>query len=295
MISTFRFPSFSISSTFVRCASKNFKSSKPKPKPKQPTYTPPNVGVKSSEKENQTQPELTEFDPQKWVDWELVNFTEEEKKTYNYTHNYGLTHLPYIINEIGAVPEAIAGFTSEQTDKLSKKTFFTNKQFITFLHQVLRDHLHEIDIQEISNVSEMDNGDLVAILDDRKGYYLKNNSDLLMETNSEDLIGNALVSFGKIIPNSFAPSEEYRIYSEDYGLCFFQPWIIAKMGELIKSKYLTPVEKNKMKLEKTADEIKPKESTENSEKPPVDVPPVIVTKPLNIGIKRSNKTENKKE
>ena len=176
---------------------------------------------------------------QKWVDWQLVRFQEEDYEQFKYPTELGLTHLPDLVRECGAVPELITGFVKSTNIDLAHDNFTPNDKFIEFLHKTIKEHIHTVnEIEEfIPIASDTVDGEIVAITDDRKGYYITDTKDPMQEIRTEDLIGNAALKGGKIIPESWHPNKEYSILSEDHGLCYFQPWLIAKLGECTRIKY----------------------------------------------------------
>ena len=191
---------------------------------------------------------------QKWVEWELIKFTEEEMKKFDYKEPFGLTHVPKVIKEVGIVPEAVAGFTSVMEVDLSNKTFHTNPRFIEFLHETLNNYAHtsvkEGDVPMEADVFE---GDIIVYSDDRKGFYLDNKTKLIEQILKEDILGHAAVKDGEVIPKSWHPNRDYRVFSDNYGLAYFQPWLIAKMADSIREKYApTPETKKEEPSDSTA-------------------------------------------
>ena len=112
-------------------------------------------------------------DTQRWVDWQLVRFTEEDLAKHQFRMPLGLTHLPALVERFGVVPELMVGFTTATDADLTHKNFETNPAFIAFLHETINEHLHASEEMAdcIPASAEIDSGHVFALIDDRKGFY----------------------------------------------------------------------------------------------------------------------------
>ena len=237
------------------CTKKNEIVNTPKHKkknkqPQQPQQQPQNTTKKDKGKnktptnkeqiEAKKLPEEIEEDDQflpKTLNWQLIQLSAEEKKQYSYEHPCAITPLPFEVQQMGPVPELIAGFNKKYSD-VTLDTFVANKVFISHLQEVIAKDLESEKsvVEQIKATPGVVDGDLYFITDGRKFNYLEEVDEELTKTKIDDLLGHAFIEKTAIKPSSYVPNEEFKVLSED-GFCFLQQWILDAVVNNVTNKY----------------------------------------------------------